>query len=99
MGGTVVAPSDYRTVGYIGPKTRKGNTKDDKLAKDRDAYARLRKDGLHPGHIGGSDHLEKHATLPIEVEMGHVFKSRVGKALAQEGVERSLEIGVRGIGS
>jgi hypothetical protein len=95
----MVAPQDYRSVGYIGPKTRQGNTKDAKLAKDRDAYARLRRDGLHPGHIGGSDHLERHATLPIEVEMGWIAKSKVGKALAQEGVERSLEIGVREVGS
>lgn len=92
----MVAPEDYRSVGYVGPKTRKGNRKDDQLARDRDAYARLRKDGLHPGHIGGSDHLEKHADLPIEVEMGHTFKTVQGKALAREGVERSIELGVRG---
>jgi hypothetical protein len=95
----MVAPKDYRSVGYIGPKTRQGNRKDDTLAKDRDAYARLRRDGLHPGHIGGSEHLERHATMPIEVEMGHIFKTKTGKALAQEGVERSLEIGVREVGS
>lgn len=95
----MVAPKDYRSVGYIGPKTRHGNSKDDKLARDRDAYARLRRDGLHPGHVAGSDHLEKHASLPIEVETGWVAKTKQGKALAKEGVERSLELGVRGIGS
>jgi hypothetical protein len=92
----LVAPEDYRSIGYIGPKTRKVNTKDGKLARDRDAYARLRRDGLHPEHVGGSDHLEKHATMPIEVEMGWVAKTKQGKALAREGVERSIELGVRG---
>lgn len=90
----MVAPEDYRSIGYIGPKTRAGNSKDAQLAKDRDSYKRLRADGLHPQHVGGSDHLEKHATLPIEVEMGHVFKTPVGKSLAEEGVERSQELGL-----
>ena len=93
----MVAPSDYRSVGYIGPKTRAGNTKDEKLARDRDAYKRLRANGLQPSHVKGSDHLEKHADLPIEVEMGWVAKTKQGKALAKEGVERSTELGVRGI--
>lgn len=88
-------PKDYRSIGYIGPRTRTVNRKDDKLARDRDAYKRLRADGLHPGHVGGSDHLEKHASLPIEVEMGWVAKTKQGKALAAEGVERSIELGVR----
>jgi hypothetical protein len=93
----MVAPEDYRSVGYIGPRTRRANTKDEKLARDRDAYKRLRADGLQPGHVGGSDHLEKHASLPIEVEMGWVAKTQTGKNLAKEGVERSMELGVRGI--
>jgi hypothetical protein len=92
----MVAPKDYASIGYVGPKTRKINTKDDKLAQDRDAYQRLRRDGLHPGHVGGSDHLERHASLPIEVETGWVAKTKQGKALAKEGVERSIELGVRG---
>jgi ribosomal protein S19E (S16A) len=91
----MVAPQDYRSVGYVGPKTRKANTKDDKLARDRDAYKRLRDDGLKPSHVGGSDHIERHADMPIEVEMGWVAKTKQGKALAREGVERSLELGVR----
>lgn len=90
-------PKDYKSIGYVGPRTRHGNSKDEQLAKDRDAYKRLREDGLHPGHVGGSDHLEKHAEMPIEVEMGHVFKTKQGKALAAEGVERSIELGLRGV--
>lgn len=90
----MVAPSDYRSIGYVGPKTRKANTKDEKLARDRDSYKRLRANGIQPPHVGGSDHLEKHASMPIEVEMGWVAKTKQGKALAKEGVERSREIGL-----
>lgn len=87
-------PADYKSIGYIGPRTRAGNHKDEKLARDRDSYKRLRADGVQPPHVGGSDHLEKHASLPIEVEMGHTFKTKQGKALATEGVERSRELGI-----
>lgn len=90
----MVAPKDYRSVGFVGPKTRRANTRDEQLARDRDAYKRLREDGLQPGHVGGSEHLEKHATLPIEVEYGWVAKTPVGKALAKEAVERSAEMGL-----
>lgn len=93
----MVAPEDYKSIGFVGPKTRKANTKDEKLARDRDAYKRLRANGLQPSHVGGSEHLEKHATLPIEVEYGHVFKTPTGKALANEAVERSAEMGLRGM--
>lgn len=89
-------PSEYKSIGFIGPKTKRANTKDDQLARDRDAYKRLRNDGLQPSHVKGSDHLEKHASLPVEVEMGHVFKTRQGQALAVEGVERSHELGLGG---
>lgn len=90
-------PSEYKSIGFLGPKTRSGNRKDEQLAKDRDAYKRLRGDGLQPPHVGGSDHLEKHASLPIEVEMGWTAKTKQGKALANEGVERSQELGLRGV--
>lgn len=93
----MVAPEDYKSVGFVGPQTRKGNSKDVKLGKDREAYKRLRADGLQPGHVGGSAHLEKHATLPIEVEYGHVFKTPTGKALAREAVERSRDLGITGV--
>lgn len=86
----------WKSIGYIGPRTRKVNTKDDQLAKDRDAYKRLRREGLQPPHVGGSAALERDATMPIEVEMGWTAKTKAGKALAGEGVERSQELGMRG---
>lgn len=88
----------WRSIGYIGPRTRTVNSKDDKLTRDREAYRRLRRDGLQPPHVNGSADLERDATMPIEVEMGWTAKTKTGKALAEEGVERSRELGVRGIG-
>jgi len=52
-----------------------------KLEKDRDAYKRLRDDGLQPTGIRDSADLEKTAETRMEVEAGHVVKNkRVRKA-------------------
>ena len=50
---------------------------------DREAYRRLRADGLQPPTIAGSAHLERHATTRFEVESGRVFadKKRLHEAL------------------
>lgn len=40
---------------------------------DREAYRRLRADGLQPPRIAGSAHLERHAETRFEVETGGVF--------------------------
>lgn len=86
----------WKSIGYIGPRTRTVNKNDDQLTRDREAYKRLRDSGLQPPHVGGSADLERDATLPIEVEMGWTAKTKTGKALAGEGVERSQELGMRG---
>lgn len=39
---------------------------------DREAYRRLRQNGLQPPRIAGSAHLERHATTRFEVESGVV---------------------------
>lgn len=39
---------------------------------DREAYRRLRADGLQPPRIAGSAHLERHASTRFEVETGQV---------------------------
>ena len=41
---------------------------------DREAYRRLRADGLQPPRIAGSAHLERHATTRFEVETGNVAR-------------------------
>jgi hypothetical protein len=45
---------------------------------DREAYRRLRQDGLQPRSIRGSADLERHATTKFEVESGQVFTDKRG---------------------
>ena len=47
-----------------------------KLEKDRDAYKRLRDDGLQPTGIRDSADLEKTAETRMEIEAGHVVKNK-----------------------
>jgi len=42
------------------------------FAKDREAYRRLRQNGLQPPRIDGCAVLEKHATTKTEIETGAV---------------------------
>lgn len=56
---------------------------------DREAYRRLRADGLQPPRIAGSAHLERHATTAFEVTAGAVTseprKLRDALALCEDG--------------
>lgn len=49
---------------------------------DRDAYVRLRREGLQPPRIAGSAHLERHATTWFEVETGRIYPGQAGRQLA-----------------
>jgi hypothetical protein len=48
-------------------------SREPKLAKDRDAYRRLRQEGLQPRSVGGSAELEATMDHRHEAEMGHAF--------------------------
>jgi hypothetical protein len=61
---------------------------------DREAYRRLRLQGLQPPRIAGSGHLERHAETRFEVESGMVAEDRkhyndVMKAAADAGIDPS----------
>lgn len=43
---------------------------------DREAYKRLRADGLQPRTVDGSAHLERHATTRFEVETGRIYDDK-----------------------
>lgn len=49
---------------------------------DRDAYRRLRREGLQPRTIAGSAHLERHADTWFEVETGRLYPGQQGRQLA-----------------
>lgn len=49
---------------------------------DREAYRRLRADGLQPPRIAGSAHLERHAQTAYEVERGVIEPDQKGLRVA-----------------
>ena len=55
-----------------------------KLEKDRDAYKRLRDDGLQPTGIRDSADLEKTAETRMEVEAGHVVKNKKSRKATEK---------------
>jgi hypothetical protein len=55
------------------PEAARAKTTDPQLAKDRDAYKRLRRDGEQPKHVGGSAHFEAHANESFEITMGTII--------------------------
>jgi hypothetical protein len=65
----MVAPEDYKTVGVV---KAPGRLSDAQFSKDRDAYQRLRKQGLQPPHIDGCAQLEKEAVTRDEIVTGVV---------------------------
>jgi hypothetical protein len=52
------------------------NQKDAALARDMDAYKRLRRDGEQPARIDGAAHVEKHAETRLEVSRSLVLNDR-----------------------
>ena len=55
-----------------------------KLEKDRDAYKRLRDDGIQPSGIRDSADLEKTAETRMEVEAGHVVKNKKSRKATEK---------------
>ena len=55
-----------------------------KFEKDRDAYKRLRDDGLQPTGIRDSADLEKTAETRMEVEAGHVVKNKKSRKATEK---------------
>lgn len=64
------------------------SAREKRVDKDRDAYKRLRNEGMQPKSIDGAHHLENGANTKTEVEMGKLMPlSKV-----REGAERSSEV-------
>lgn len=90
-------PTDFKEkIRSVGVLRRTGATsREQTLARDRDAYARLRREGLQPRTVGGSAELEATADHRHEVEMGHAFpRSRFpDRADTWKRVDDGLEVG------
>lgn len=86
----MVQPADYKTIGIVRSSARTSGEK--KLAKDLDAYKRIRKQGLQPKGIDGCAELEAHANNRLEIEMGHLFPTKEEWGKAKEGMAMAEEI-------
>lgn len=79
--------------------TRKGgqeaatvNAREGRWEKDMPAYKELRRQGLQPRQIDGSAELADRAHDRMEVEMGHVFKTKGQLAAAKEGMAEAQDM-------
>lgn len=79
-----VAPSATPTR-RAGSEVARINAADAALARDRDAYARLRADGRQPVMIDGCADLEQRASIPEHIDSGH-------PEWPESAVERATEI-------
>lgn len=61
----------YASLNFSGSSIK--SQTESQFAKDREAYRRLRQNGLQPPRIDGCAVLEKHATTKAEVETGAVI--------------------------
>lgn len=90
-------PTDFKEkIRSVGVMRRTGATaREQTLDRDRDAYRRLRMEGLQPRTVGGSAELEATADHRHEVEMGHAFpRSRFpDRAGTWKRVDDGLEAG------
>lgn len=67
----MVQPADYKTVGVL-KGNPPGSLNDKQVEKDRDAYKRLRKEGLQPPHIDGCAKLEQEAVTRDDITTGAI---------------------------
>lgn len=80
-----------RSLGYL------KRTDPRQWTKDREAYKRLRDQGLQPKHIDGSARLEATASDRFEIEMGHLVEKPSDRRALQEAIDRGREIELEGL--
>lgn len=59
----------YRSLRFLDTGKGSYHQKDKELARDRDAYKRLRNEGLQPKSVNGAHKLEAIAKTPNDVEL------------------------------
>jgi hypothetical protein len=70
-----IAPSVYNS------NVSKQNAYDKSLSADRDAYKRMRDEGLRPAHLKGAATLENRASSEFEITSGRVQPEHIAKRL------------------
>jgi len=67
--GCCPSPAEhYKSLSYVDHGQGSYHTKDRQLGKDRDAYKRLRQNGLQPKRVDGSARVEQTANTTAQVE-------------------------------
>lgn len=67
--GCCPSPAEhYKSLSYVDHGRGSYHTKDKILSMDRDAYARLRKNGLQPRSVNGAYDVERKAKTDAQVE-------------------------------
>lgn len=67
--GCCPSPAEhFKSLRFLDTGQGSYHQKDRQLAKDRDAYKRLRNEGLQPRSVDGSHRVEATAKTPAEVE-------------------------------
>lgn len=77
------------------PEAHEANLREKRWSKDREAYRRMRRDGVQPRSVNGAAHIERYAETRHEVEMGQIMPKRwvrEGVKLAEEVVKKDLEV-------
>lgn len=68
------------------------NARENRWQRDMKAYKELRRQGLQPRQIDGSDQLSAKATDRLEIEMGHVLKTKEQRDSAREGMSLAQQL-------
>lgn len=76
-----------------GADVRSIDAKDKTLAKDLDAYKRLRHDGLQPKTIDGSHNVESRVNSQFDIDLGHVVP-KAEESRVREGMDWAKEHGL-----
>jgi hypothetical protein len=76
-------------MGVSAPKTWEDTT----LGADRDAYKRMKDDGIQPKGVKGAAHLERHASSRWEIEAGRILPPAESKRIDSAVVEAAQVTG------
>lgn len=86
IGGAVASPEEWKSVGVMRKST--ASLKESQFSKDRDAYQRLRKQGLQPPNIDGCATLEAQGVTRDEIMTGVIKGDRTEAERKKEAKDR-----------
>jgi hypothetical protein len=82
-------PADWASIGQL--RRSEASSREKELAKDRDAYRRLRREGLQPPTLTGAAQLEAKAHSQLEIERGYFLKTPEDRCRMEEATALARE--------